>query len=207
MKRVEISAIHLILTLFLIQGCAVVRKAEKPGQKEITSLWIKKYELRDCSEERMLGKAGVRYLKDSVILVTMRNRSGMEGARIYVYKDSVFAFNRIKKVYFAGKIPAGISEEEKRGKDNGLLRKGKQKKYFEYDLGNGTRITIYVGKYSEIARKTYIPEEMTVKILYEKRIYCYRFKNPEIKINEKISVRRIMPGTRYKRVAKADEVL
>ena len=207
MKRLRISAVQLILILLLVPGCAVVRKTEKPGTKEINSLWIKKYELRDCSEDRIRGKAGVRYVKDSVILVTMRNRSGMEGGRIYVYRDSVFIFNRIKKVYYAGKIPDGIISEVKSEKDNELLHRGRQKKYFEYDLGNGTRITIYVEKYSEVARKTYIPAEMTIKILYEEKNYCYRFTNAEIRVNEKMTVKRIVPGTRYKKVVKPDEVL
>ncbi len=193
-----------------MQGCAVVRKTEKAEQEEISSLWIKKYDLRDCVENKIFGKAGIRYLKDSVILVTMRNRSGMEGARIYIYRDSIFAFNRIKKVYYSGKIPERINDEykgTKKGKNKGVLRHDKQKKYFEYNLGKENVIKMYVEKYAEVGRKTYIPEEMTVKILYEKRIYCYRFTDAEIRINEKVSVKRIVPGMKYKKVEKPDEVL
>ena len=210
MKRRGIKLISFGILVATLVSCGTAHRTMRSQAEHIYSVWIKKYDIVDCKEEKMIGKAGVRYIRDSVLLLTLRNRSGMEGARIYVYKDSIFVFNRIKKRWFAGSIPQVIKQEMGKGmkeKEEILLRTGKQKKYLEFNLGEKNCVSLYVKQYAEVGKKTYMPEDLTIKLLYKNRIYCYRLRDPVYVVNEKISAGRIHPGKRYKKVMNLDEAL
>lgn len=204
------EAIGFLIVIMLLQGCGTTTRLKRAGNEEIRTLWVKKYDIVDCGEGKIEGRAGIRFIKDSVLLLSLRNRSGLEGARVYVYRDSVFVFNRIKKTYYEGVIPGIIKKEINKGKEEknqGLMRAEKQKKYFEYDLGDGNRVSLYVQKYQEIGKKRYIPGDVTIKLLYRNRTYCYRLKEPEYVVNGKTVVNRLNPGRKYKKVNDLDEAL
>ena len=188
----------ILLTGSIFGGCSPQRKAIKSGEGEIRALWIKKYDLAYCGDNKAQGKIGIRYIRDSVLLVTIGNRSGMEGARIYVYRDSVFIYNRVKKTYYSVAVPFTLhktpKEKDNKNKEQGLLRKDDQKKFFEYDLGEGNRVAIYIEKYREIGKGYYIPEELKIKTRYEGKNYCYHLLSPEYQINTAFSVKKISSG-------------
>ena len=211
MKRMGKIIFVILLTGLIFGGCSSQRKPLKSGEGEIRTLWVKKYDLAYCGDNKARGKIGIRYIKDSVLLVTMRNRSGMEGARIYLYRDSVFIYNRIKKTYYAESVPLSIykspKEEGKKNKEQGLLRKNDQQKYFEFDLGKGNRVAIYIKKYVGIGQGYYLPEEMNIKTRYEGKNYCYHLLNPEYQINTTFSVKKIGSGAKYQKVNRLDEVM
>ena len=201
----------IVLTGLLFGGCSPQRKALKGGEGEIRTLWIKKYDIAYCDDNKAHGRIGIRYIKDSVLLVTVRNKSGMEGARIYMYRDSVFIYNRVKKTYYSEAVPLSLhkfpKEKDIKYKEQGLLRKDDQKKFFEYDLGKGKRVAIYIEKYREIGKGYYIPEEMKIRTRYEGENYCYHLSSPEYQINAAFSVKKISSGAKYKKVNRLDEVM
>ncbi len=211
MKRIGKIILVILLTGLIFGGCSPQRKALKSGVGEIRTLWVKKYDLAYCGDVKVQGKIGIRYIKDSVLLVTMRNRSGMEGARIYLYRDSVFIYNRVKKTYYAETVPLSLhktrKEEDKKSKEQGLLRKDDQQKFFEFDLGKGNRVAIYIEKYIGIGQGYYIPGEMNIKTRYEGKNYCYHLLSPEYQINTAFSVKKISSGSKYKKVNRLDEVM
>jgi hypothetical protein len=210
MKKPGILLISLGIIVTLLLSCGTAHKTAKTKAENIRTVWIKKFDIVDCKDEKMIGKAGIRYIKDSVLLMTLRNRSGMEGARMYVYKDSIFFFNRVKKNWFAERIVGDIKQEMMNGMKQAeelILRTGKQKKYFEVNMGGKNSVSLYVMRYKEIGKKIYMPEDITIKLMYRNNTYCYRLKDPVYMVNEIFSVERIHPGKRYRKVMKLDEAL
>jgi hypothetical protein len=207
-RSVKAQLVLLMISLF-IQGCSVARRTTTGTRETITSLWIKSFALTDCKGGEVIAKAGFRYIRDSVLLITMRNKSGIEGARFYIYKDSLFAYNRMKKTWYAGKNTVGNKEIGIRGErvKNDLIRRNTQKKYFEYTLGDNNKISVYIEKYIPLAGKNYIPGKLKIKLLYQGRVYCYGLLDPHVNVNVPVAVKRVKPGNRYKKVNTLNEVL
>ena len=171
-------------------------------------MWIKKYDVTACGATHVDGKIGIRYIRDSVVLVTLRNRSGLEGARIYIYKDTVFVYNRIKKTYYSDGLPKRVFRREGKNKHvNELLRKDSQKTYFEYELGQRNRATIYIKKFKEVENGYYLPEELIIKVSYKGGSYCYHLMAPVYQINTPVNVKKINNSVKYRKVKNLDEVL
>ena len=210
MIKAKSIPVRLIIMIFLLQGCGGARKAVISGNMEIKTIWIKSLDLTTCNKQKILGKAGIRFIRDSVLFITLRNRSGMEGSRIYIYKDSIFVFNRINKTYYAEKIPGKTAENtgNERGKtESDLLRKDRQRKNFEYDLGSDNRVTVDVRRYISISGNYYMPGDVIIKVYYKGEGYCYRITEPKITVNGAVSIKRIKPGGKYKKIKTLDEVL
>ncbi len=182
----------------------------KSRGENIQTLWIKKYDLTPCENEKIQGKVGYRYIRDSVVMITLRNRSGMEGARIYIYRDSAFIYNRVNKTYFPVAITERVKEKQQakiRDEGVGLLRRNEQRKYFEYYLGKGNKIAFYVKKYLVVRKGYYIPGDVTIKALFEGRSYCYRLVAPVYQTNVPVNVKRMGSNSKYRKVRSLDEAL
>ncbi len=105
-----------VFTFIMIAGCSTkkavistssnyfsnndIYNAYKSYSNKIEHLWIKKIKGKFYySGKREVFYAGIRAIKDSVIVVVLRNELGMEGYRLFIEKDSITFINRIEKSY------------------------------------------------------------------------------------------------------------
>ncbi len=200
--------IFLAVLSLLVQGCGSSGYGKRTKQKaeEIETVWIKNLSLMDCREKNEDGKIGIRYIRDSVTVVIMRGKSGIEGGRIYIYRDSLFIFNRMKKKYLAEKID-DAGNYVMNGKEVQWIRKNTQKKYFEYTMMKKGKIKIYVKEYHKINEHAYIPATMIVKVRWEGKDYCILLKGGKVQTNVKVNTGRIEPSNRYQRTHSIQDVL
>jgi len=201
---------HIILGLIMLlctQGCGGTKNVKSSGkteEKEIENFWIRNVGVSTCEEGKSVGRLGIRYVRDSVVVLVLRNKTGMEGARIYIYQDKVYIFNRVKKKYYKGELDTKNTEL---GMSVGefLYRKNTIKKYFEFVMGKNNGVRVYVKGYRKVG-KGYVPDDMKIKMLWEGKVYCLKMNWKEIKENARINVARIDPEDNYVRVNKVNDV-
>jgi uncharacterized protein YceK len=117
-----------ITVLLLVSGCSGARKAsrsapsragDKAGSvsmKDValqnlttTGFFIPKAEVELSSDgDKMRFLASVRFDPEGKYLISLRTRSGIEAARIYIDKDTILGNDRINRVLYYGK-PAILS--------------------------------------------------------------------------------------------------
>jgi hypothetical protein len=119
--------IFIYLIVLLVSGCSGARRAsrsatgagEKAGSvsiKEValqnltaTGFFIPKAEVEISSDgDNMRFLASVRFDPVGKYLISLRTRTGIEAARIYIDKDTVLGNDRINRVLYYGK-PAVLS--------------------------------------------------------------------------------------------------
>jgi hypothetical protein len=111
-----------LVLLFILPGCSVSRNrirsgTEIPGQmpegsvldiiknQNITAngFFIQKAEIEITTEE---GKekffANIKFTKPDKYLISLRNRTGIEGARIYLSGDTILVNDRVNKKLYSG---------------------------------------------------------------------------------------------------------
>jgi len=104
----------------IITGCAAIKKSKmqetygivrnKVNYQDIKELNISNNDFniikadivitRIDRKEKLLGN--LKYQKDGTILVSMRNRSGIEGARVFITNDTILVNDRINKELYYG---------------------------------------------------------------------------------------------------------
>jgi hypothetical protein len=112
-----------ILISFLLTGCAVFRKSERSGKSargmsrnevsaadllknNLTSrnFFIQKAEIEISSEElREKFLASIRFAFPDTFNISVRTRTGIELARIFLTRDTVLANDRLNRVLYYGK--------------------------------------------------------------------------------------------------------
>lgn len=89
---------------------ALTRLSE--NEERINSVYVKRYNgTLKINDESIEFKGYIKAIKDSVFLMTFNSKSGFEGVRLLIEKDSVKMINRLEKYYLA--IPySEIAETE-----------------------------------------------------------------------------------------------
>jgi len=201
----------LLMTVILIQGCSVARKAQKEKiQKYQRTLWIKKIDVYSCNKKRKIGKLDIRYISDSVMVVIVRNNAGMEGGRLYIYRDSVFAFNRVNKKYYVVELNGrkDYYGKELREIGNILLQKKYKisEKSVELQELNG-KIELSIKKFKEEAKGYFVPAEFRGKLILKNGGYCFYGITDKIVTDQYVPVSMINYVNRYKRVGRINELM
>lgn len=112
----------IFLSVLLLSSCAVFRKAGTASsgigmmsrndtipqgviQRNISSdnIYIEKADIDvdyNGFQQRLLGS--IKFEKEGIYLVSLRSRTGIEGARIFLNKDSAYLNDRINKKLYSG---------------------------------------------------------------------------------------------------------
>ncbi len=204
----------IFLNIAMLQSCSIFRNTQKiKGKDGKRTLWIKKTDLYACNKDRKLGKLDIRYIEDSVMVIIIRNNAGMEGGRLYLYKDRMFLFNRVRKTYFMTKI-----NETDEGKYNSgmtlnsmgniLLQthsKITNRQVVLKEIGGKARFEIL--KFYEQNRKGNIPEKIKVYVLLRKQRFCIYCTAENIVTDQYVPVTLLKYQGRYKRVKKINDII
>ena len=206
----------LAIFIFLLSGCSVFRKTGKTKKQSLEpTVWLKKVDLYSCNKSKKLGKIDIRYAEDSVLVIIVRNNTGIEGGRIYIYKDTLYAFNRINKKYFRGPLNELTGDQGKNSDD--LKRLGEILYNHGYNSGQlsysskklKTNVEIYVKKFRKINNEYYIPEKLKTVIRVKKSAYCIYSECDinNITSNQNIPVGMINYKGRYTRKKSINEIM
>ena len=206
----------LFLFISLTTGCSIFRKAGKSKNKSLRpTVWLKKVDLYSCNKSKRIGKIDIRYAEDSVLVIIVRNNTGLEGGRIYIYEDTLFAFNRVNKKYFKGPLDELTGDQ---GTNNNALKQlGKlfynhgntkgQLHYFSRKLK--TYMEVDINKFRKLNNGYFIPEEFKTVIRVKNSAYCIY---SECDINNIVSDQNIPLGMinykgRYSRKRSINEIM
>jgi Domain of unknown function (DUF4292) len=114
--------VAILILLILIQGCSVTRKIENninenSGKKAIKNVLedieeqnitnnnflIQKAEIQiESGDRKEKYLANIKFERPDKYLISIKSRTGIEGARIYISNDSVLVNDRINKKLYVG---------------------------------------------------------------------------------------------------------
>jgi len=206
--------ILILLNTAVLQSCSIFRKTQTvtvSGEK--STLWIKKTGLYSCNNGQKLGKLDIRYIEDSVMVIIIRNNTGIEGGRLYIFRDSMFLFNRISKKYMVTKLTG--NGENRLASDNELRKLGTILLQKEYTITNREIILkeikgiarIEILKFNKQSRKKFVPEKFKVNIQIERQRYCIYGTAENIVTDQYVPVALIKYQGKYKKVRRIHDIV
>ena len=214
-KKPGLLFLILLLNMLIIQDCSVFQKMQKvktDGSK--STLWIKKIDLyNNCNKGQKIGKLDVRFIGDAVMVIIVRNSTGIEGGRLYLYKDSLYIFNRISKKYFVmglmGKKDNDVSSGKELENIGSILLQHRYKNTRNVLKINELKGLAHVEilKFKEDNENNYVPEEFMIYILLKKRRYCFYGVVENIVKNFNVPVSLINFRGRYKKVKCINDII
>ncbi len=212
-KSKDIVVYIIVFLLTINYGCSILRHAQRRKiEKRYTTVWLKSVNIYQCNNERRIGNIDLRYIKDSVLLVVLRNNMGLEGGRIYFYKDSLFLFNRINRTYYCGKnfYFSNIQTNKKQFNfvNSVFLQEGKIKKIFEVPgQYKANKIYIYIKSFEKTKTNIIIPVNFVLKYRIKESQNCFKAVVKDFVVNKYISVRKINFQGKYRKKTELSEVL
>jgi len=213
------TALILFLMPF-ITGCAILKKENtvrtderKNGvsYQQISALNLTNKDfniikaeidiIKGSKREKMLGN--IKYKEPETYLISIRNRSGIEGARILIKSDSIMVNDRInKKLYYGstdylnkkygittGILPVIIGDFIIGKDDNKIITCTKNETYINTEIGS-KKIHFKIDCGKKKVTGVNIEDEITEKVLeiefkkFEKNAYWSIARNITIKSNE-----------------------